>query len=99
MPYIITTPPSEAKDVALGRYMDAWSRLESAINVTIQEILELNPDQAHAIWTAVPTFQSIKLLGAAAKLYFGETGQRRVAKLVDQLTRRNIRRNYIVHGN
>ena len=78
--------------------MDAWSRLETAIQYASQDILQIDGDTAAVIWAAIPTFQSIKVLQGAAKLKFTTDGAKRAAKLCEQLVRRNIRRNYIVHG-
>lgn len=97
-PIVTNPPPTEERDAALGRYMDAWSRLETSINYTTQEILGVDADAGFVIWAAMQTFQSIKVLDAAAKLKFTKVGQQRVTKLCEQLTRRNTRRNYIVHG-
>lgn len=78
--------------------MDAWSRLESAIQYASQEILEIEAESAYVIWSAIMSFQSIKVLDAAAKLRFTEAGQKRVAKICEKLVRRNSRRNFIIHG-
>lgn len=96
--YTTDLPPTVERDAALGRYMDAWSRLEGFIHYVSQEILELGDTDAHIIWPAVQTFQAIKVLDAAAKFKFNETGRKRVTKICERLTRRNARRNYIVHG-
>lgn len=91
-------PAIEARDASLGRYMDAWSRLETAIQYASQEILEIEAQSAYVIWSAIQTFQSIKVLDAAAKIKLNETGQKRVARICEQLVRRNTRRNFIIHG-
>jgi len=96
--YTPELPPTEERDAALGRYMDAWSRLEAAIRFTSQEILDVEPDAAYIIWSAIPTFQSIKVLDAAAKLRLNSEGQQRAGKICEKIARRNIRRNYIIHG-
>lgn len=96
--YTLEPPPIEPRDASLGRYMDAWSRLETAIHYAAQEILEIEADAAYAIWSAIQTFQAIKVLEAAAKLRLKPDGQKRVSKICEKLVRRNIRRNYIIHG-
>lgn len=97
-PTKISPPPTEERDAALGRYMDAWSRLETAINYTTQEILGIDSDAGFVIWAAIQTRQSIEVLDAAAKLKFNAAGRARVANICEQLVRRNMRRNHIVHG-
>ncbi|MES2497220.1 MAG: hypothetical protein V4618_13995 [Pseudomonadota bacterium] len=94
----ITPPPTEERDSALGRYMDAWSRLETSIQFTTQDILGIDGDVAHVLFSAIQTFQSIKVLHAAAKLKFNEAGRTRVAKICERVISRNVRRNFIVHG-
>lgn len=96
--YTLEPPPIEPRDASLGRYMDAWSCLETAIHYAAQEILEIEADAAYVIWSAIQTFQAIKVLEAAAKLRLTADGQKRVSKICQKLVRRNIRRNYIIHG-
>ena len=95
---MISSPPTDERDAALGRYMDAWSRLETSINYSTQEILEIDADAGFVIWAAIQTRQSIDVLDAAAKLKFNKDGRKRVALICEQLIRRNMRRNHIVHG-
>lgn len=96
--YTLEPPPIEPRDASLGRYMDAWSRVETAIHYATQEILEIEADAAYVIWSAIQTFQAIKVLEAAAKLRLTPYGQKHVSKICEKLLRRNIRRNYIIHG-
>lgn len=96
--HIISDPPTEARDSALGRYMDAWSRLETMIMLATRDILGIESEAAHVIWSALQTYQKIKVLDAAAKLRFHKRGRERVAKICESLIHRNTRRNYIVHG-
>ena len=96
--YTPELPPREPRDAALGRYMDAWSRLESAIHYASQEILEIEAGSAYVIWSAIQTFQAIKVLDAAAKIRLNAAGKKRVARICEQLLRRNTRRNFIIHG-
>lgn len=94
----IVQPPTDARDIALGRYMDAWSQLETAIRFVTQEIFQIDADVAFSIWSAVGTAHSIKLLDAAAKLKLNAEGVGRTKTICEKLARRNMRRNAIVHG-
>lgn len=68
------------------------------MHLAVQEILAVDPQATHVFWSAIQTFQAIKVLDASARLRFYEEGQKRVAEIFQKLTRRNTRRNYIVHG-
>ena len=90
--------PTEARDIALGQYMDAFGRLEMLIKFATQELLQIDWAAANAISATVMTKQSIDLLEAAAKLRLTEGGAARVHRICEKLSRRNMRRNHIVHG-
>lgn len=66
--------------------------------ITTQEILGIDADAGFVIWAAIQTRQSIDVLDAAAKIKFNKVGRTRVAQICEQLIRRNMRRNQIVHG-
>ena len=96
----ITFPalPKEERDQALGRYMDAFSRLERMMLMATQVMLNIEVDTLGPIFATLGTRQMIDLLGATAKLRLTTAGAERVKNLCDRIGRRNTRRNHIVHG-
>ena len=90
--------PSENKDAAMGRYMDAFSNLEGMIQLAIGLIMEIDMPALSSVFAVLMTKQSIDLLEAVAQEHLTEAGAIRVRKLCERLSRRNMRRNHIVHG-
>ena len=83
--------------MALGRYMDAFSRLEGRMKVVVEEVLKLNRVTANSIGATLMTKQLIDLLEASVKNNFPDYSAR-ITKLCERLSRRNMRRNHIIHG-
>lgn len=90
--------PTEERDIALGRYMDAFSRLELMVSIATNEILQIDHRTGSAIAAVLMTKQAIDLLEASARLALNEVGIARVTKICEKLKNRNMRRNHIVHG-
>lgn len=90
--------PPEVKNAALGRYMDAFSRLEGIIHYTTSEILQIGYQTLSSMFAVLMTKQSIDLLNAVAQEHLTDDGATRVRKICERLGRRNMRRNHIVHG-
>ncbi|MBS0254921.1 MAG: hypothetical protein JSS36_06855 [Proteobacteria bacterium] len=90
--------PPEEKDAALGRYMDAFGRLESMIHIAIGEIVQIDLAVLGSFFAVLQTKQSIDLLDSIAFEHLSDEGADRVTKLCERLARRNMRRNRIVHG-
>ena len=86
------------RDRAMGRYMDTFARMEGMIQMVIQELLDLDPISARPIFATLGTKQSIDLLGASAKTALNSKDAKRVTDLVTRISKRNLRRNHIVHG-
>jgi len=94
----ITMLPTDERDRALGRYMDAFSRLEILINRMIEALLGTDWEAGRAIASVIYSAQSIKLLEALSAIRLPIALAEKVAKQCDRLARRNMRRNHIVHG-
>lgn len=90
-------PPVEARDMALGRYMDTFSRLEGRMKLVVKEVLKLDPITANSIAATLMTKQIIDLLEACVKLNFPDHSGR-ITKICKRLSKRNMRRNHIIHG-
>lgn len=92
------TLPKDARDKALGRYMDAFSRMEGAIYGATAEIFGIDHKTLYPVFAILGTRQSIDLLDSTAQAYLSREGSQKVTKLCEKLKRRNMRRNHIVHG-
>jgi hypothetical protein len=94
----IALPEREERDLALGDYMDTFSRLEVLMQAATLELLQIDEVRARPFFAALGTKQMIDVLKAAAKTELAEEGANRVRKLCLKLADRNMRRNHIVHG-
>ena len=90
--------PSEAKDAAMGRYMDSFSRLEGMVHLAIGLTMQTDIVALGSIFALLGTKQSIDLLDATAQTHLSQEGSERVRRICERLGRRNMRRNHIVHG-
>lgn len=94
----VTMLPTEERDRALGRYMDAWSRLETIMDHVIEGLLRTDWQAAKVLASILYSQQRIKLLEALAAVRLPPQNAERVARICEQISRRNTRRNHIVHG-
>ncbi|MGZ3196183.1 MAG: hypothetical protein ACXWI5_02730 [Croceibacterium sp.] len=94
----LETLPTEARDSAMGRYMDAFSRLEGIVHIAISEIQQIDLVILRPVFAVMMAKQSIDLLEAVAHMHLTPEGATRVHNLCERLLRRNMRRNHIVHG-
>ena len=82
----------------MGRYMDAFSRLETMMRFITGILLGIDQRSAGPIFATLMTKQLIELLEAAAVLALSPSDAQRVKNLCGKISRRNMRRNHIVHG-
>jgi hypothetical protein len=78
--------------------MDAFARLERMTQLATQSLLEISDWAARPVFATLMSKQSIELLEAAAKMALNEKDAERVKKLCGKLGRRNMKRNFIIHG-
>ena len=90
--------PSEEKDAAMGRYIDASSQLEGMVQLAIGLIMGIELPTLGSVFAILGVKQSIDLLEAVALDHLNEHGSKRVHSICQRLARRNMRRNHIVHG-
>jgi hypothetical protein len=91
-------PEREERDKAMGRYMDAFSRLEIMMQTAILEMIQLDQVRTRAFFAALGTKNTIDVLKATAQIELTPEGAERVRKLGLRIAERNMRRNHIVHG-
>lgn len=94
----VIVPHREPRDLAMGQYMDAWSRVENLVRVCIREMMGVDQMYLRPVFAALMTKQTIDLFMATAKSTLNEAGVAKVSKLNERLIDRNRRRNHIVHG-
>jgi len=99
MPIIyIKEPTDNARHIALGKFMDAWSKLENCIASSLCDATGLHRMNADVLMNALGTrgqLEVISLLGFSGLPAAQETTLR---ALLGRVRNNNTRRNHIVHG-
>lgn len=90
--------PVDERDAALGKYMDAFSRMEGMLELMVRFLLKTDHIPARAVNSVLYSKQRIDLIEALAASNLSKETAARVAKACERLSRRNMRRNHIVHG-
>lgn len=92
-------PPTLQRDLALGRFMDAWSQLESMLRELLHVLSHAPREAAWSIAAAIPDLGRMReLLEALGRLYLSEDDQKELADILQYLRVSNGYRNAIVHG-
>lgn len=90
--------PTEERDRVLGAYMDAFSNLEGSVDRLIQALLGTDWEAARALSSVLYSQQRIKLVEALAAVRVPDKIAKKIANQCVRLSKRNMRRNHIVHG-
>jgi hypothetical protein len=97
-PYQIPSLPTEPRDLALGQYMDAWSRLETFILLVLRELLGTDERAVRAVAAALSAKQLKDLLTTLGTMRLTDVGAKRLTTLCERFSKHNTKRNNIVHG-
>jgi hypothetical protein len=90
--------PVDERDAAMGKYMDAFSRMEGLLELMVRFLLKTDHTPARAVNAVLYSKQRIDLVEALASACLSEETAAKVARACERLSRRNMRRNHIVHG-
>lgn len=92
-------PPTLQRDLALGRFMDAWSQLESMLRELLHVLSHAPREAAWSIAAAIPDLGRMReLLEALGRSYLNADDQKELADILQYLRVSNGYRNAIVHG-
>lgn len=90
--------PTEPRDLALGRYMDTWSRMEGMLYFILRYLLRTDDGATQAITAALTARQWKDLLTAMGVQRLTDEGSKRLTNLCERFSKHNTKRNNIVHG-
>lgn len=92
-------PDPNEKHIALGKFMDTWSKLELMLRQKLEHLL-LTPDQSTA--SAISNSMSGKALAdmiqTLASLHLKSKDLREYVALLERFLKINTKRNFLVHG-
>jgi hypothetical protein len=92
-------PPENDKHVALGRFMDTWSKFETQLRNQVDRLL-LTADKSASIAVSYSAsgMQLMNLLASLASIHISGHAKREYANLGERFSKLNTKRNYLVHG-
>jgi hypothetical protein len=92
-------PPEDERDLAMGSFMYAWSRVEMALHSLFRSLSGTSDAVAHAIANAIPDVgRMAELLTALGALHLTSDDQKELAEIRKYLLIQGRYRNSIVHG-
>lgn len=95
----VKEPMDNRRHIALGRFMDAWSKLESAIATVLCDSTGLDRKEANVLMNALGTRGQLDVIDVLGGSGLSDAQQAELVALMGRVRTNNTRRNYIVHGN
>lgn len=95
---VLMQPTGEERHAALGKFMDAWSKLEMMISELLMLLMEVGREPMPAIINSVGAQGQREVIMALAVERLSEPASMELAKLMERVKTNTTRRNYIVHG-
>lgn len=94
----IQEPTDDARHIALGRYMDTWSRLEAALGTMLSHATGIEYTKIHVLMNALGTRGELDVITVLGPVGLNVDLQAALSKLLARIKTNNTRRNNIVHG-
>lgn len=94
----LAPPETDERHIELGKFMDSWSELESAISNLLSKILSTDLSHMPVLMNSLGTRGQTDVISVIGAEMFSEPSATELAKLVEQIRTNNTRRNNIVHG-
>ena len=84
--------------MALGRFMDEWSKLEIALGSLLSRALKLGSGQLPALANSLGTRGILDVLSVQMTRKLPGANVELAQKLLDRVKEKNTQRNYLTHG-
>lgn len=97
-PYQIPNLPQEPRDLALGRYMDAWSRMEGFLYLIFTELTGADAEVSRVLYSTLNAKPIRDVLSSLGSIRLNEDGASRLTKLCERVGKQATKRNHIIHG-
>ena len=92
-------PPENDKHIALGRFMDTWSKLELSLRQKLQGLLlSGEPVVADAVSYSVSGTALMNMVVSLASIFLKPSDRAEYVNLSERFGKLNTKRNYLVHG-
>lgn len=94
----IVEPDPTPGHIALGRFMDEWSKLELTLNSLLAKILQVEPHNMPVLVNSLGTRGLLDVLSNLGADMFDEPTTNTLVSIISRIKEANTRRNHIVHG-
>lgn len=95
----VRQPISDTRHLALGKFMDEWSKLELTLKGTLCNMIGLPFEAIHSVSNSLGTSGMINALSSLSEYrMLNSEGQKIFEKLLERTRANNTRRNRIAHG-
>ena len=98
-PYLdIVVPQDPLRHEKLGRFLNAWSALESTLAILLTNLSPLNLREANLIFPKLGTKNAVDLLDGLSRRKLTQECAKAVTGLLERVARLNTKRNILIHG-
>jgi hypothetical protein len=94
----VDPPKGDEHHLKLGLFMDAWSRLEQILVLTLAGLLQTHHSRSLLVLEAISSRQLIELMKRLALRTLNGPARDELLRLADRMSRLNSKRNTLVHG-
>ena len=95
---VIPNIPTQKRDIALGQYMDRFSRLENCLSILFWKLLQTDLQTANTIFYELGMRQIVSLLIATGRAELTDDDQKRLESIAQRIHKCTAKRNHLVHG-
>lgn len=94
----IIVPEDPARHEKLGRFLDSWGALESALTFLLTRLTSLKLHDAGMVISKLGTKNALDLLDGLGRRKLEEDSASRLTVLIERTSKLNTKRNILVHG-
>jgi hypothetical protein len=95
---VMLQPTDQTRHVALGMFMDAWSKLELAISDLLMELLSTSSENMPALMNSLGTRGQIDVISVLGQSALTGSQATQLIDILQSIKTNSTRRNHIVHG-
>jgi hypothetical protein len=94
----IAVPTDGTHELALGKFLTAWSLLESTLSLLLGCLLAVDVDTAHVVSNALGIRDLSQMALGVAALRLSDADMAQLDTLLDRVRKYNTKRNVLIHG-
>jgi len=95
---VLFQPTGDERHVALGKFMDAWSKVEMNIRLILSVLIDTDNETMPTVMNALGTRGQLDVMLSLAHVKLTAQANIEIEALLERIKVNNTKRNYIVHG-